>query len=161
MIICFMFILCGCASNNESSLNSDTLNEIKKTVENNAKLIEELNTKNKELESKILMLEEQKTKLETSLTKLETKNTAISTNLDTKYNELKTLINSKGTSNYTITKNQLLGTWKYGTSSQSITFTDENLVMHGNWFEWKGMAFYYIYKNGKLYISDDGYVLTK
>ena len=62
MIICFMFILCGCASNNESSLNSDTLNEIKKTVENNAKLIEELNTKNKELESKILMLEEQKTK---------------------------------------------------------------------------------------------------
>ena len=54
-----------------------------------------------------------------------------------KYNELSKKIGGGSLGNkYTITKEQLLG-------------------------EWKDIAFSYIYKNGKLYLSDDGVVLQK
>ena len=159
LMICLL--VCGCGEN--SSIDNKTLKELKNNIENNTKLIEELSTKNQELENKIVTLEEEKNTLNDEIKKLQESDTTIGSNIDSKYNELKNLINNKLSSSgnqYTITKNQLLGTWKYSDGG-AITITDENLNIHGNWFEWKGMAFSYIYKDGKLYISDDGVVMTK
>ena len=162
LIVFFVFlIVCGCDS--DSSIDTKELNKLKESIENNNKLIEKLTEKNKELENKITTLEQEKETLNEEIKKLQENDTTINTNIDKNYNELKSLINSNPslTSNqYTITKDQLLGTWKYGENSK-ITFTDNNLSIHGNWFEWDGMSFSYIYINGKLYISDDGVVATK
>ena len=159
VIICLL--VCGCSK--KENINDKTLKELKSSVENNTKLIQELTTKNEELENKVVVLEEEKKNLTDEIKKLQESDTTISSNIDSKYNELKTLINNKPSSSgnqYTITKQELLGTWKYSDNSK-ITITDENLKIHGNWFEWKGMAFSYIYKDSKLYISDDGYVMSK
>lgn len=162
-ILCIILLfICGCSKSNER-INNNELKKLKEAIDNNSKLIEELTTKNQELENKVIALEEEKQSLNDEIKKLQESDKTINSNIDSKYNELKTLINNKisTTSNqYTITKDQLLGTWKYSNNS-SITFTDENLRIHGNWLEWKGMAFPYMYKEGKLYVSDDGYVMTK
>lgn len=159
VIICL--IVCGCSQ--KGNVDDKTLKELKSSIESNTKLIAELTIKNQALENKIVTLEKEKQSLTDEVKKLQESDTAISSNIDSKYNELKTLINNKVSSSgnqYTITKNELLGTWNYSDNSK-ITITDENLRVHGNWFEWKGMAFSYIYKDGKLFISDDGYVMTK
>lgn len=163
IFILFIFCLLVCGCSKKETIDDKNLKEIKNNIENNSKLIEELTNKNQELENKIVALEEEKKTLNDEIKKLQESDSTISSTVDSKYRELKNLINNKPSSNsnqYTITKNQLLGTWKYSTNSE-ITITDENLKIHGNWFEWKGMAFSYIYKDGKLYISDDGYVMTK
>lgn len=153
-------LVCGCSQN--EGIDNKSLSELKSIVENNTKLIAELTDKNQILENQIVTLEEEKKNLTDEVKKLQESDTTINSNVDSKYNELKKLINNNqsSTNQYTITKNQLLGTWKYSDNSK-ITITDENLKIHGNWFEWKGMAFAYIYKDGKLFISDDGYVMTK
>jgi len=160
LFIAFL-LLCGCG--NEKVTNDKELKELKESIESNSKLIEELTIKNKDLENKIVTLEEEKQLLNEEIKKLQESDKTITSNVDSKYNELKASINNKpsNTSNqYTITKGQLLGTWKYNDNSR-ITFTDENLKIYGNWFEWDGMSFSYIYKDGKLYVSDDGIVATK
>lgn len=159
VIICLL--VCGCSK--KENIDDKTLKELKSSIESNTKLIQELTTKNQELENKVAALEEEKKNLTDEVKKLQESDTSINSNIDSKYSELKTLINNKPSSSgnqYTITKQELLGTWKYSDNSK-ITITDENLKIHGNWFEWKGMAFSYIYKDGKLYISDDGYVMSK
>lgn len=161
LIFIIILLVCGCG--NETVTNDEELKELKTAIENNSKLIEELSTKNKDLEDKILTLEAEKQSLNEELKKLQESDKTMNSNIDSRYNELKTLINNKPTTisnQYTITKEQLLGTWKYSDNSQ-ITFTDENLKIYGNWFEWKGMSFSYMYKDGKLYVSDDGIVATK
>lgn len=169
-----LFGLCACSNdtneNNNITINDEiTLSELKEIVENNVKLIEELTNKNKELEEKITTLEENNKSLNDNLTTLQNRivaleenNKTVNSTINNNYNELKNLITRNSyslTNNYLISKNQLLGTWYYG--NNNITFTDENLYIYDNWFEWKGMAFSYIYKDGKLYISDDGLVMTK
>lgn len=159
LVICLL--VCGCSK--KENIDDKTLKELKSSIESNTQLIQELTTKNQELENKVVALEEEKKNLTDEIKKLQESDTTISSNIDSKYNELKTLINNKTSSSgnqYTITKNELLGTWNYSDNSK-ITITDENLRVHGNWFEWKGMAFSYIYKDGKLFISDDGNVMTK
>ena len=51
--------------------------------------------------------------------------------------------------------------WKRLNGNPEVTFTDENLVIHDNWFKWNEMSFSYIYINGKLFISDNGMILKK
>ena len=165
-LVVLSLLVCGC-DNKELSNNNigdETLKEIKESIESNKKIIEELNNKNKELESKIESLENEKEELKKTISSLESKDKEVDKTITNKYNELVKKINSSSgstSSKYTITKEQLLGTWNYVVGSSSITFTDENLLVHDNWIEWKGMAFPYLYKNGKLYISDDGVVLQK
>lgn len=182
VICCFVLInVCGCNKNSKDNdklaISSDTsLDEIKEIIQNNSKQIEELIAKNQELEKEISKLNEDKENLNKTITELQEQNKTnssslvvlqendktINSSIDTKYNELKSLINNNSSTknNYTISKNQLLGTWKYG-SNGKITFTDENLNVYGNWFEWDGMSFSYMYKDGKLYLSDDGVIMTK
>ena len=62
-----------------------------------------------------------------------------------------------------ISKNQLIGTWK--SRKQSLVFTDSNCDVIGNWIIYYGQeedaSIFYMYKGGKLYITDGGAVLTK
>lgn len=190
-IICLVMLsllVCGCDNKElgSNNLNRDSLKEIKESVESNKKIIEELNNKNKELESKIETLENEKEDLKKTISELKEKDkevdksildkytevsknikdkySEVSKSIADKYNELSKKISSSNSgtgSKYTVTKEQLLGKWDYVVGNSSITFTDENLLVHDNWIEWKGMAFPYLYKNGKLYISDDGVVLQK
>ena len=176
-LVVLSLLVCGCDNKelSNNNISEDSLKEIRESIESNKKIIEELNNKNKELESKIESLENEKEELKKTISSLESKDkevdkiitnkyNEVSKSITDKYNELVKKINSNSgstSSKYTITKEQLLGTWNYVVGSSSITFTDENLLVHDNWIEWKGMAFPYLYKNGKLYISDDGVVLQK
>lgn len=163
-LILLSLLVCGCDSKglNNNKLTEETLKQIKENIDKNNKLIEELNAKNKELETKIVELSNEKEELKKNISTLQEKDKAIDKNIQDKYNELvKKINNSNSNSKYTITKEKLLGTWNYVQGNKSITFTNENLVIHDNWIEWKGLAFPYLYKNGKLYVSDDGVVLKK
>lgn len=180
-IVCLVLLsllVCGCDNKelSNNNISEDSLKQIKESIENNKKIIEELNNKNKELEEKISALENEKEELKKTISSLESKDkevdktitnkyNEVSKSIIDKYNELVKKINSSNSgsasSKYTITKDQLLGAWKDLNGNPEVTFTDENLIIHDNWFEWKGMAFPYLYKNGKLYISDDGVVLQK
>lgn len=162
VIICLL--VCGCSQ--KGNVDDKTLKELKSSIESNTMLIQELTTKNQSLENKIVELEEEKQSLTDEVKKLQESDTTISSNMDSKYNELKTLINNKPSSSgnqYTITKQELLGTWQYVGYDTSITFTNDNVEMIGNnWFLYQGnRTIYYIFKNGKLYIADDGVMLTK
>lgn len=175
-LVLLSLLVCGC-DNKELSNNNigeDSLKQIKESIESNKKIIEELNNKNKELESKIESLENEKEELRKTISLLESKDkevdktitnkyNEVSKSITDKYNELVKKINNSGSasSKYTITKDQLLGAWKDLNGNPEVTFTDENLLVHDNWFEWKDMAFSYMYKNGKLYISDNGMILQK
>ena len=155
-LICIM-LLCGCSNSklNNNKLNDETLKEIQKSIDEQKQLIEELT-------NKIETLTNEKEQLEKTILSLQEKDKAIEKNIQDKYNELVKKINNSSSANkYTITKEKLLGTWKYINGDNSITFTNDNLSIHDNWIEWKGMAFPYLYKNGKLYVSDDGVVLKK
>ena len=161
VIICLL--VCGCSQ--KGNVSDKTLKELKSSIENNTKLIAELTIKNQELENKIVTLEEEKQTLTDEVKKLQEGDTAISSNIDSKYNELKTLINNKPSSNgnqYTITKSQLLGTWHNLGYDNTETFTNENTEVIGNWIIYKGnMTLYYMYKDGKLYVADNGWIMTK
>jgi len=175
IIICtfVLLVVCGCQkeSNTNTSIkeNNVTLGKLLTKIENNSKLIEELSIKNeeltnqnKELLEKIKTLEENKKTVDDSIEKLENENKAVKTKVDNNYNDLKNLINNKPSGNinqYTITKNQLLGTWGY--DNNSLTFLDSNTEVIENWIIWKGMTIHYMYKDGKLYISDDGVIMSK
>ena len=167
-IVCLVvlsLLVCGCDNKelSNNNINEESLKQIKESIESNKKIIEELNNKNKELEEKISALENEKEELKKTISSLESKDKEVDKTITDKYNELNKKIGSSGSlgSKYTITKEQLLGEWKNLSGNPEITFTDENLTIHDNWFEWNGMSFSYIYKNGKLYISDNGMILKK
>ncbi len=117
---------------NDTSIDENTnLDELKQTIEENNKKIESLSKDQKNLESKV--------------------------------KDLQNTTNSSKNSTYTITKEQLLGTWSYG--ENSITFTDSNCEVIDNWIilhrEGYDGDFYYMYKDGKLYTTDDGLIFSK
>lgn len=157
-------LICGCSNNNET-INNNELKKLKQAIDNNNELIQELSKKNKELENKIAILEEEKEGLNEEIKTLQESDKTINSNIDSKYNELKTLINNKPTTTgnqYTITKEQLLGTWENIGWNNSETFTNENTEIIGNWIIYKGnMTLHYMYKDGKLYVTDDGWIMKK
>jgi len=176
MIIACVFVLigvCGCQkednTNTSTKENDVVLSKLLTKIENNSKLIEELsikneelNNQNKELLEKIKTLEENKKTVDESIEKLENEDKTVKTKIDNNYNDLKNLINNKPSGNinqYTITKDQLLGTWGY--DNNSLTFLDNNTEVIENWIIWKGMTIHYMYKDGKLYTSDDGVIMSK
>lgn len=158
-----IFILCGCSkknneAENKSLIDSSSLSEIKELINNNTKKIEELSKKNEELEQKIVKLEEEIENLKT--------------NSETKHTELENLAKQKAnytSNNNAIGKGDLIGTWK--NSSYNWTFNSDgtvyigdnvrNYYLDGNWIIVGESALYYEYKNGKLYTTDDGVVLSK
>lgn len=74
---------------------------------------------------------------------------------------------SKTANQYTITKKQLIGTW--GTSTEPLKFTENNCDVIRNWIivqddrydVKKDVTFYYMYKDGKLYIAGSGGIFSK
>ena len=174
-IFLFLFILfcmSGCSSDSTTNTISDNdLDELRTLIEKNNTAIEELKKKNEELESKIVLLEEENKNLNNTIIEikdnvsdLEDSDKTIVSSIDNNYNELKRLINSKVTStgSYTISKSDLIGTWKSVGSSSSLSFESDNVEVVGNWIIYKGyMAINYMYRDGRLYISDDGLVMTK
>lgn len=150
----------------------ETSNNLEKLIENNTKQIEEINKKNQELEEKIIALEETTKKLEEKITTLE--NTS-----KTRYDELKKLTNKSVSTTTTIVSNrntinqsQLIGTWKNskynwtfnnnGTVTLESNGAPRNYQIVGNWIIVDSSeAVYYEYIDGKLYISDNGPVLSK
>lgn len=178
IIGCFFIILfvCGC-SDKSQNLNSKELNELKDLIKANNEAIKELSNKNTELENKIALLEDENKKLKESATNIEKKVTSledsdknINSTVKSNYDELKKLINSKvsssNTSSYTISKSQLLGTWNYIDYNSPITFTNDNVEVINNWIIFKNNSgnyrtLFYMYRNGQLYITDDGGILKK
>lgn len=90
IILCsiILFTLSGCSNNSNNDYS-----ELKKLIEDNTKQIEKLSTKNAELEKKIETLESEKTKLSEEIVALQNKDKTIDSSIDSKYSELKTLIN--------------------------------------------------------------------
>lgn len=162
---------------NTESEKIETNNNLEKLIENNTKQIEETNKKNQELEEKIVALEEKAKALKEKITTLEKENKSLKNTSKTRYDELKKLTNKSApttvTSNRnTISKSKLVGTWKNsnynwtfnsnGKMTNSPGSTPLNYQIVGNWIVVNGSsALYYEYINGKLYISDDGPVLSK
>lgn len=167
-----LFGVCSCTNDDTSSdISNNGLNELKLLIEENTLAINELKKKNEELESKLFTLEEDNknlndtiTELENKISSLENSDKTINSSIDNKYSELKNMINNKmtATGNYTISKEQLLGTWNNIGGSGTVTFANDNTEVFDNWIIYKGnMSVYYMYKDGKLYITDDGMVMTK
>lgn len=149
--------------------NSD-LDELKNIVANNIKKTEELEQELKNKQQENEELKKELDNLEEQLNTFNDKNKTLTESIDNKYNELKGMIESTTTtattsSNYTISKSQLIGTWKNINYDETIIFTEENSQVLGNWivYNYNGeeMAFAYIYKDGKLYISEAGATLIK
>lgn len=97
---------------------------------------------------------------------LEKSDESINDDINKKYQELKNSNTNStkvvSTNNYTISKNQLVGNWKYLNNKNEISFTSNNVEVYGNWIIYNGyQAVYYMYKDGKLYITDDGVVMLK
>lgn len=159
-----MIVLSGCTK--EVALNDDnSLLEIKQMIENNSKIIQELQNKNLELEKKISKLDEEKKDLNNKLVELQNSDNNISSTIDNRYNELKGIIDNKmvsSSNNYTITKQQLLGTWNIVGHDGSQTFYENNFEIVGNWIIFDdNNTLYYMYKDGKLYVADNGWIFTK
>ena len=173
IIFCILFLFCGCSNQNvDFDSYEKKLSDIMITIEKNNSLIEELKKKNEELESKILVLEDSNEKLNDTISELngkivslENSDKGITSSIDNKYGELKSMINNNNSSysNYTISKSELLGTWNaIGSYSASLSFTNDNVDVVDDWIIYKGsMAVNYMYKDGTLYLSDDGYIMTK
>ena len=180
LLLC-LFISSGCENKEKDSVKTNSkdvlekiencdLDELKTIVKDNIKKTEELE---KELENSKKEKEEliqTITDLENQLTELKNTTNNINNTIEAKYNELKGLIassitNVSKTNNYTISKNQLIGTWKDLNSSSVLIFTNDNCQVLGNWviynYNNSEMAFAYIYKDGKLYISEAGSTLIK
>ena len=159
-----LLVLSGCG--NGVALSEDnSLSELKELIESNSILIEELKNKNIELEGKISKLEEEKENLNKMVEELQNNDTNISSIIDDKYGDLKEIIDNKfvsNSNNYTITKQELVGTWDALGFDDSITFSENGLEIIDNWIVVDGEStFYYMYKDGKLYVTDNGWIFTK
>ena len=143
----------------------NSLSELKELIESNSTLIEELKNKNIELEGKISKLEEEKESLNKMLEELRDNDTNISSTIDNKYGELKGIIDNKfasNSNNYTITEQELVGTWDVLGFDDSITFSENGVEVIDNWIVVDDEStFYYMYKDGKLYVTDNGWIFTK
>ena len=158
-------------SNNVSQKIEDSnLDELKNIVADNIKKIEELEKELKNKQQENEELKKEITNLQTQLDEFNEKDTILNNSIDSKYNELKGLIgNNTATtttsSNYIISKSQLIGTWKNINYDETLIFTEENSQVLGNWIIYyynnREMAFSYIYKDGKLYISENGATFIK
>ncbi len=183
-----MFIsLTGCGKKTEEKIveqntkseKVETNNNLEKLIENNTQQMEKINKKNQELEEKIVALEEKTKSLEEKIATLEKENNSLKNTSKTRYDELKELANKNAPTTTpvipnrnTISQSQLVGTWK--NSNYNWTFNNDGTMTSnpggtplsyqivGNWIIANGNnALYYEYINGKLYISDDGPVLSK
>ena len=181
ILIIILLLTSGCnnnQTNNQSLKNTDKeLQELKELIKNNSNLIKELSDKNKNLEEKITTLEEENKTLNETLVSIQEENKTlkdtvitlndtdekINANFNAKYNELQTLINNKNTSgSYTISKSELLGTWNIIGEHGTEVFTNENVEVIGNWIIYNGESpIYYMYRDNKLYLSDNGWIMTK
>lgn len=176
IFILVLFLVCGC-DNKTESLDSKQLDELKELIEVNNEAIKKLSDKNTELENKVTLLEEENKKLKETVTNtdnkvisLEDSDKNINSTIKTNYDELKKLIDNKlsssNTSSYTISKSELLGTWNYIDYDSPITFTNDNVDVFNNWIIFKNNSgnyrtLFYMYRNGQLYITDDGGILKK
>ena len=159
-----MIVLSGCGK--DVALNdNNSLLEIKQMIENNSQTIQELQSRNLDLEEKISKLEEEKENLSSKIEDLQNSDNNISSTIDNKYNELKGIIDNKmvsNSNNYTITKQQLVGTWNVVGNDGSQTFYENDVEIVGNWIIFDGNnTLYYMYKDGKLYVADNGWIFTK
>lgn len=186
LFVVMLISLTGCGKKEEKRIieqttkseKTETSNNLEKLIENNTKQIEKINKKNQELEEKIVVLEETTKTLEEKITTLEKENKSLKNTSKARYDELKKLTNkSVSTTNIvsnrnTINQSQLIGTWKNSrynwTFNNNGTLTLEsngspvNYQIVGNWIIVNDSeAIYYEYINGKLYISDNGPVLSK
>lgn len=179
--------LTGCGKKTEEKIieqttkneQVETSNNLEKLIENNTKQIEKINKKNQELEEKVVALEETTKTLEEKITSLEKENKTLKNTSKTRYDELKKLTNKSVSTTTTIVSNrntinqsQLIGTWKNsrynwtfnnnGTVALESNGSPVNYQIVGNWIIINGSeAVYYEYIDGKLYISDNGPVLSK
>ena len=134
------------------------LDEFKVIVEGNNQKIESLTKDKKDLEDKVKKLQDTNNSLTSKISELESSNKS----LNSIVSSLNSGSSNKTTNQYTITKSQLIGSWKLINSNMGpIVFTD-NCEVIGNWIigdiqlgnsEARPMAYSYIYKDNKLYLS--------
>lgn len=180
LVLCLL-ISSGCESqekdtpkktseNVSQKIEDSDLDELKTIVADNIKKTEELEQELENSKKENEKLIKTITDLENQLIELKNTTNNINNTIEAKYNELKGLIASSitiasPTNNYIISKNQLIGTWKDLNSSSVLVFTNDNCQVLGNWIIYNynnsEMAFAYIYKDGKLYISEAGSTLIK
>ena len=167
ILIIILLLTSGCnnnQTNNQSLKNTDKeLQELKELIKNNSNLIKELSDKNKNLNETLVSIQEDNKTLKDTVLTLNDTDEKINANFNAKYNELQTLINNKNTSgSYTISKSELLGTWNIIGEHGTEVFTNENVEVIGNWIIYNGESpIYYMYRDNKLYLSDNGWIMTK
>ena len=161
-----ILLFVGCSNKEEVKTEDLSLKEIEKTLKENENSIKELLQENKELEKKVENLNKENSQLNEKISLLEKSDESINDDINKKYQELKNSNTNStkvvSTNNYTISKNQLVGNWKYLNNKNEISFTNNNVEVYGNSIIYNGyQAVYYMYKDGKLYITDDGVVMLK
>lgn len=164
--------LTGCSKEKKEDTTPDftdmDIEELKEIVATNSEELKSLKETNEILSEKVNSLEAENKNLKEKITSLEETDKNLKTTDSSNYNELKKLITSSSSSNpYTITKKQLTAkTWYYEKGDEAITFKPESTEVIGNWIIMKRNdnttgTLYYMYKDGKLYTSDDGWMLTQ
>ena len=152
------------ANGNEPTPNENTestnLDDLKKLIDDNNKKIDDLSKEKKSLEDKVKKIQDTNDSLSKKVSDLESANKSLKSTIDS----LSPSNSSSKSNQYTITKKQLIGTWEYS-NGHGITFTDSNCDVIDNWIIYHQNSYdstvYYMYKNGKLYVTDDGQLYTK
>lgn len=143
----------------DENIENASLDELKQMLEENKKEIESLSKDKKTLEEKVKQLQDSNSSLDKKVTSLESSNKSLKSTI----NSLSTSSSSKTTNQYTITKKQLIGTWTV--DGHNLVFSNSNCDVIGNWIIYHQNGYdstlYYMYKDGKLYITDDGVVYSK
>ncbi len=170
----FLTFICltGCGKKEQTNSPTDfqdmDLEELREIVASNRDELNQLKKQNETLSTKIDSLETENKNLKEKIASLEKADQDLKSSDSSHYTELKKLISSSGSSNlYTITKKQLTAKpWYYENGDAAITFQSGNTEVIGNWIIMKRDnnttgTLYYMYKDGKLYASDDGWILIQ
>ena len=134
--IVLLLIVSGCSINKTASADDKIIKELQDKILNNSQLIEALSEKNQQLEIAVNELKKEKEDLNNTISSLKESNDQL-TNESKELKKMFDTISNSSEQKYTITKEQLLGTWNvtYGDElhNKTYTFTAQNTIVDGNW----------------------------